>query len=100
MIGAFLEARNQGSIDDRWYDPTLLSAAQWLRDNNPYLSSYATILDTYVNANDLSQLPHPVWPIAEHIPEDHNHPPVNAHDVIVPMIFQQTSIVKTPIIPD
>jgi hypothetical protein len=82
MIGAFLQAHRNGEVNDNWYDASLLPAAQWLRDNNPYLVSYASILDRYVDTNNLSHMTEPVWPFAEHAAE--NSPPVNYGDVIVP----------------
>jgi hypothetical protein len=84
MIGAFLQARSQGEINANWYDSALLPAAQWLRDHNPYLSCYASILDEYVEVNNFTQLPEPIWPVAEHAIEDQGVPPVNRGDIIVP----------------
>ena len=84
MIGAFLEARNQHQVNDAWYDSSLLPAARWLRENNPYIAAYGDVLQRYVDANNLETSPQPIWPVAEHIPEDPGAPPVHSGDVIVP----------------
>jgi hypothetical protein len=83
MIGAFLEARSQQQLNDHWYHESLLPAAQWLRKNNPYIAAYGHVLQTYVNASNLSHSPIPVWPTAEHIPKDQRAPPVHNGDVVV-----------------
>jgi hypothetical protein len=84
MVGAFLEARNQHQVNAAWFDSSLLPAAQWLRENNPYIAAYGNILQQYVDANNLESTPYPVWPTAEHMPQDPTAPPVIQGDVIVP----------------
>lgn len=84
MIGAFLEAQNTHQVNDAWFHPSLLPAARWLRENNPYIAAYGDILQQYVDANNLECCPHPLWPTAEHMPQDATAPPVIRGDVVVP----------------
>jgi hypothetical protein len=84
MLGAFLHAHESGQIVEPWYHDSLPAAAQWLKNNNPYLSAYSSVLESYVDANELATNIEPVWPVAQHIPEDQSAPRVNQIEIVVP----------------
>jgi hypothetical protein len=75
MLGAYLE---ENSSDNSWIDNTLIEAADWLKQNNPFLKNYSRLLDL-----PGSQTANP-FPSAFHLPDDDSAPPHLPNDIIVP----------------
>src|SRR6266498_571213 len=67
MLGAYLDDNN--SSDNSWIDNTLIEAANWLKQNNPFLKNYSHLLDS-----PGSQIANP-FPSAFHLPDDNSAPP-------------------------
>ena len=78
MLGAYLE--EDSSNDNSWIDNTLITAANWLKQNNPYLKNYSRLLD-----QPGSQTANP-FPSASHLPNDSTAPPYLPNDIVVPNI--------------
>ena len=78
MLGAYLEENL--SSDNSWIDDTLIEAANWLKQNNPYLKNYSQLLDS-----PGSQTANP-FPSASHLPDDDTAPPYLPNDIIVPNV--------------
>lgn len=77
MLGAYLE---DGSSDNSWLDNTVIEAANWLKQNNPYLKNYSRLLDL-----PGSSTANP-FPSAFHLPDDNTAPPYLADDIVVPNV--------------
>ncbi len=77
MLGAYLE---ENPSDKSWLDNTLINAADWLKQNNPFLKSYSHLLDL-----PGSQTANP-FPSAHHLPNDDSAPPYLPNDIVVPNI--------------
>ena len=77
MLGAYLE---ENPSDYSWLDETLITAANWLKQNNPFLKNYSRLLD-----HPGSQTANP-FPSAFHLPDDDSAPPYLANDIVVPNI--------------
>ncbi|CAG8563347.1 13472_t:CDS:2 [Gigaspora rosea] len=68
ILGAFLEPHTTASTP-LWLDTSLINAVNWLKENNPYLHSYSQILPSNLST-------HPSLPIATHLSDDENVPPI------------------------
>lgn len=77
MLGAYLE---ENSSDNSWLDDTLIKAADWLKQNNPFLKNYSRLLDL-----PGSQTANP-FPSAFHLPDDNSAPPYLPNDIVVPNV--------------
>ena len=77
MLGAYLE---DNSSDNSWIDNTLIEAANWLKQNNPFLKNYSRLLDL-----PGSQTANP-FPSAFHLSDDDSAPPYLPNDIVVPNI--------------
>lgn len=77
MLGAYLE---DNSSDSSWIDNTLIGAADWLKQNNPFLKNYSHLLD-----HPGSQTANP-FPSAFHLPDDVSAPPYLPNDIVVPNV--------------
>ncbi len=78
MLGAYLDDKN--SSDNFWIDNTLIEAANWLKQNNPFLKNYSHLLDS-----PDSQIANP-FPSTFHLSDDNSAPPYLPNDIIVPNI--------------
>ena len=78
MLGAYLEDAN--SSNTAWIDDTLIRAADWLKQNNPFLKNYSHLLDL-----PGSQTANP-FPSAFHLPDDDSAPPHLPDDIVVPNV--------------
>ncbi|CAB4441264.1 unnamed protein product [Rhizophagus irregularis] len=61
-----------------WLDDTLIEAANWLKQNNPFLKNYSQLLEL-----PNSQTANP-FPSAFHLPDDDSAPPYLPNDIVVP----------------
>jgi hypothetical protein len=77
MLGAYLE---ENPSNNSWIDNTLINAANWLKQNNPFLKNYSQLLDS-----PNSQTANP-FPSASHLPNDDSAPPYLSNDIIVPNV--------------
>src|SRR5688572_348849 len=77
MLGAYLE---DNSSDNSWLDNTAIEAANWLKQNNPYLKNYSRLLDL------LSSSTASPFPSAFHLPDDNTAPPYLDNDIVVPNV--------------
>jgi hypothetical protein len=77
MLGAYLE---ENPSDNSWLDNTLIEAANWLKQNNPFLKSYSHLLNL-----PGSQMANP-FPSASHLPNDDTAPPYLPNDIVVPNV--------------
>jgi len=79
MVGAYLE-NNDPTINTSWLDDTLIVAANWLKQHNPFLKNYSRLLDL-----PGSNMANP-FPTAFHLPDDDSAPPFLPNDIIVPNV--------------
>ena len=77
MLGAYLE---ENPSDNSWLDNTLIEAANWLKQNNPFLKNYSHLLNL-----PGSQTANP-FPSAFHLPNDDSAPPYLPNDIVVPNV--------------
>jgi hypothetical protein len=77
MVGAYLE---ENPSNNSWLDDTLIKAADWLKQNNPFLKNYSQLLDS-----PSSQTANP-FPSAYHLPDDNSAPPYLPNDIVVPNV--------------
>jgi hypothetical protein len=77
MLGAYLE---ENPSDNSWLDNTLINAANWLKQNNPFLKKYSHLLDF-----PGSQTANP-FPSAYHLSDDSSAPPYLPNDIVVPNV--------------
>ncbi|CAB4439217.1 unnamed protein product [Rhizophagus irregularis] len=75
MLGAYLE---ENPSNYSWLDDTLIEAANWLKQNNPFLKNYSQLLEL-----PNSQTANP-FPSAFHLPDDDSAPPYLPNDIVVP----------------
>jgi DNA replication protein DnaC len=78
MLGAFLEdyESSPNHRNHNWFDISLVNGANWLCNNNPYISSYSNLFS--------SQDYIPTFPTATHILDDDDAPPFRYGDIVVP----------------
>ncbi|GBC19376.2 PIF1-like helicase domain-containing protein [Rhizophagus irregularis DAOM 181602=DAOM 197198] len=77
MLGAYLD-NNSSRNNNSWLDDTLIEAANWLKQHNPFLKNYSHLLDL-----PGSQTANP-FPSAFHLPDDNSAPPYLPNDIVVP----------------
>ena len=78
MLGAYLE--DNSSTDNSWLDNTIIEAANWLKQHNPFLKNYSRLLDS-----PDSQMANP-FPSAFHLPDDDSAPSYLPNDIVVPNV--------------
>lgn len=80
MLGAYLEDGSASNSANYWIDDTLVAAANWLKQHNPFLKSYSCLLDSPGSARANP------FPSASHLPDDDSAPPYLADDIVVPNV--------------
>ena len=78
MIGAYLEDNTITNSHNFWLNDTLINAANWLKQYNPYLKNYSHLLNS-----PNSHITNP-FPRATHLPDDDSAPPFLSNDIIIP----------------
>ena len=78
MISAYLEDNPTTTTHNSWLNDTLIKAANWLKQHNPFLKNYSHLLDSSDSntANPFSR--------ASHLPDDDSTPPFLPNDIIIP----------------
>src|SRR2546423_13527759 len=77
MLDAYL---NENTSDNSWLDNTIITAANWLKQNNSFLKSYSCLLDSpgSQTANSFSS--------AYYLSDDISVPPYLPNDIVVPNV--------------
>jgi DNA replication protein DnaC len=80
MVGAYLEDNSVENSNNFWLDSTLITAANWLKQNNPFLKHYSRLLD--LPGSDTAN----PFPSAFHLSDDDTAPPFLSNDIVVPNV--------------
>src|ERR1043165_498835 len=78
MIGTYLEDNPTTTTHNSWLNDTLIEAANWLKQHNPFLKNYSRLLDS-PDSNTANPFPR-----ASHLPDDDSALPFLPNDIIIP----------------
>src|SRR5439155_24637590 len=76
MEGAFLIDCDSERDNNSWIDRNLMKAANWLKQHNPYIRPYSSLISSNLNRSD-------PFPTAMHSIEDENVPRLQTGDIVV-----------------
>src|ERR1044071_5978739 len=77
MIGAYLEDNPTTTTYNSWLNDTLIEAANWLKQHNPFLKNYSCLLDSS-DSNTANPFPR-----ASHLSDDDSASPFLPNDIII-----------------
>src|SRR4051794_31795830 len=77
MLDAYLD---ENTSDNSWLDNTIITAADWLKQNNPFLKSYSRLLNSPDSQTANS------FPSAYHLSDDISAPLYLPNDIVVPNV--------------